>query len=130
MKIIQNGTTEYYKLLEQINKDLFDFGFDSIMPIPLVIDKLNRNELIIIKNDSAYVLGYAYNDGVVRTFFIFWCKGKQIQSSLFDFIVFCRDNLHCKKISLRSNSKPHNRLYTKMLCSYNLHKSYLFSIDI
>ena len=130
MKIIQNGTTEYYKLLEQINKDLFDFGFDSIMPIPLVIDKLNRNELIIIKNDSAYVLGYAYNDGVVRTFFIFWCKGKQVQSLHLDFFAFCKNQLHCKKISLRSNSKSHNRLYERILRSYNLHKSYLFSIDI
>ena len=130
MKIIQNGTGEYCEKLKQITKDLSDFGFNDIMPIPLVIDRLNRNELIIIENESAYVLGYVFNDGLVRTFFIFWCKGEQIQACHLDFFEFCKTQLHCKKISLRSNSKSHNRLYERILRSYNLHKSYLFSIDI
>lgn len=130
MKIIHPNTAELFNRLDGIRKDLTDFGFDSLMPIPLVIDRIIRGELILVASEHSYILGQSYVDGLDKTFFIFWCDGKKAHLDIPTLMLFLKTNFQCKKVVFRSNSEAHNKLYNRLFRAYNPHKSCIFSMDV
>mgnify|MGYP003462695756 FL=1 len=131
MRVLQHNSVEFVQQLDKIQSDLEDFGFDSIMPIPLVLDKLNRNEMIIIQSDTDnYVIGYTGVVGVTRVFHFFWCAGKAVIEEFESVCQLIKNGTNSKKITFVANSEIHNRLYDRMLRAYNPYKTYHFSIDI
>lgn len=95
----------------------------------LIIDKILRNEYVLFSiNDQLRVIGFVFNNGVTRTFFIYWLDGKNIEANLTEMIDYVHHDLVCSAIELHSNTPAHHRLYRKLFKPYTTRESLLFRV--
>jgi len=97
----------------------------------IIIDKVLRNEYVIFSvNDELRVVGFVFNSGIVRTFFIYWLHGVNIEGNLAEMLEYTKTQLSCASVELQSVTPAHHRLYRKLFKPYTTRESLLFRIAL
>lgn len=129
IEILQPNTPQQAKSINDL-KDKLHLCRHLLTSTPeLIIDKILRNEYVLFSiNDQLRVIGFVFNNGVTRTFFIYWLDGKNIEANLTEMIDYVHHDLVCSAIELHSNTPAHHRLYRKLFKPYTTRESLLFRV--
>jgi len=111
------------KLHETLSK--YDHLFDT--PVDIIIDKVYRGEYVVFDvNGEVEAVGMIYRNGLKRTFFMYWCSGKNLATNISEFCEYVKNELACVQMEFRSDTPAHNRLYRRLWRNYKLSESTIF----
>ena len=131
IELLQPNTPNQSIWLEPLKKRLHENADLFTINPDLIIDKILRNEYAVFSvNNELTVVGFVYNSGVDRVFFVFWTDGFNLAGNIQDMLDYARDHLSCVSGELKSNTPAHHRLYRRVLRSYKVQESLLFRVAL
>ena len=131
IELLQPNTPNQLSWLEPLTQRLYQYADLFTVHPDLIIDKILRNEYAVFSvNNELTVIGFVYNSGVDRIFFIYWIDGLNINKNLQEMMDYAVNNLSCVSAELKSNTPAHHRLYRRVLWSYKVQESLLFRVAL
>jgi Lhr-like helicase len=100
-------------------------------PVDLIINQIIRGEYVVFNvNNEVQIVGFTYNNGNVRTFFIYFCVGRNVKDNLLEMLAYCKENLGHSEVEFMAQTEKHVRLYESILRRYKTRKSYNFNLTL
>jgi len=131
IELLQPNTPNQSSWLEPLKQRLHRYAHLFTVHTDLIVDKILRNEYAVFSvNGELTVIGFVYNSGVDRIFFIYWIDGLNINKNLQEMMDYAVNNLSCVSAELKSNTPAHHRLYRRILQSYKVQESLLFRVAL
>ena len=131
IELLQPNTPNQSSWLEPLKQRLHRYAHLFTIHTDLIVDKILRNEYAVFSvNDELTVIGFVYNSGVDRIFFIYWIDGLNINKNIQEMMDYAVNNLSCVSAELKSNTSAHHRLYRRILQSYKVQESLLFRVAL
>lgn len=131
IEILQPNQPTTHKWLNPLTEKLNQHNERFGKPVDLIVNQIIRGEYVVFNvNNELQVVGFTYNNGNVRTFFIFFCVGRNVKNNLLEMLTYCKENLGHAAVDFMADTSKHVRFYESILKQYKMQKSYSFNLTL